>query len=168
MRHLLRVNRDSLATRDITLMLHGVTRVSQLSAAGEWLDLPMPLALYAPGADLPLLLPLEAGDFTLLRITETDDGTVVAGNGPSMAALPTPARDVVRFALDHVADQARLEILDAGGRRVWSATPARGASSIEWRGETDRGGRAEAGLYFARLEDARGVVARRVVWLGAN
>jgi len=167
-RHLLLVNRDSLATRTLDLEFEGVTTLERLGAAvGVWDEVPLAVPATGDGR-ASARLTLEPGDFVLLRLTETRNVEVVAGNAPRLTAQPNPARDAVRFTLDRVSDGARLEILDAGGRRVWGASPARGASVLEWRGEQERAGRAPAGIYFARLEDASGVAARRLTWLGGN
>ena len=61
---------------------------------------------------------------------------------------------------------ARVEILDAAGRRVWGRALGTGLAQASWRGTRDDGGAARAGVYFARFEDAAGVAVRRFVWLG--
>jgi len=92
----------------------------------------------------------------------------VAGDPPGVAAAPNPAREAMRFTLVRSAAGARLELLDLSGRRVWSAPPPPGGGTLTWRGERDGGGRVPPGVYFVRLEDARGVAVRRVTWLGGR
>ncbi len=41
-----------------------------------------------------------------------------------------------------------------------------GAGLVRWDGARESGGVAAPGVYFARFEDARGVAAARIVWLG--
>ncbi len=86
---------------------------------------------------------------------------------PSVAfsARPIPARGQVEFALPALAGSARIEVLDAQGRRVWSAPLEPGASVVRWQGERDAGGYAEAGVYWARLTGGATPRTTRFVWL---
>jgi hypothetical protein len=111
-------------------------------------------------------LELAAGDFALLRLEGTLDGASGSGAGPRLAITPEPASERARLALVDVGARARLEILDGAGRRVWSRALAAGASSLDWAGEREAGGTAPAGVYFVRVEDARGVAVARLHWLG--
>ena len=162
-RYLLVVNADSAAARTLELTFGNVTDVSRLGETeGDWASLG--LTPTARGARLGLAL--EAGAFALLRL-EGGDGAVASGRAPELLLGPVPARGAIGLSLRQLSGGARIEILDASGRRVWSRPLARGAAVLEWRGERDGGGSARAGVYFARVEDDRGVTARRFVWLGA-
>lgn len=159
---LLVANADSASARRVTLTL-SARGVERLADGGRWEAL-----VTEPAADdhrLPL--DLDAGDFALLRLAPAW-GYHVAGEPPGLRVAPNPARGAVGFTLERVSSGARLEVLDAAGRRVWARRIVPGASmSVTWRGERERGGRAPAGLYLVRVEDARGVAVRRVSWLGA-
>jgi len=160
--HLFVANDDSLGARTITLTLggHGRRAWRLRDAGGGWDE----LAVSGGGT---LSLALDAGDFTLLRLSGACD-SLAAGACPLRLALgPNPARGVVRFSLSGASGATTLEILDLSGRRVWSQSFAGGSAGVAWSGERVGGGRARAGVYFARLEDARGVVVRRLTWLGA-
>lgn len=161
--HLLVGNADSLAARDVALTLAGAGRRAwRLRDDGGWDE----LAVSAAGRCAISFAP---GDFALLRLSGAL-GSVVAGRSPlRLEAFPNPARGAVRLTFGGMAPGARLELLDASGRRVWARDyPAGGSAAATWNGERAGGGRAPAGLYFARLEDSRGVVARRVAWLGGR
>jgi hypothetical protein len=162
-RHLLVVNADSAAARRVTLSL-GADRVRRLGGDGRWEELAV--ERLPGGSRLPL--DLAAGDFVLLALGRGGDG-VAAGIAPRLRVHPNPAAGAVAFTLERVSASARLEVLDPLGRRIWSSRIAAGAATaVTWRGERDGGGRAAPGVYVARVEDARGVAARRFVWLGAE
>jgi hypothetical protein len=72
----------------------------------------------------------------------------------------------VALVLGDVRGQGRIEILDAGGRRIWSRAVSAGSAAFRWRGERDSGGVTRPGLYFVRAEDTRGVTVTRLSWLG--
>ena len=98
---------------------------------------------------------------------------VIEGVGSGSAELRltsgvNPARGSVRFGMSGVRGAARIELLDAQGRRGWSRSVPVGASELVWDGSRERAGVAARGVYFARLEDTRGVQVRRVVWMGAR
>ncbi len=162
-RHALVANADSLASRTVTLALAAGARVEAFDAAsGAW-----HAAALDGGANAPrLALPLGAGEFALVRFPGSEDGGLAAGAPPVLRAWPSPARRSVTFAVERATRGARLEVLDAGGRRVWGRDLGSGFTSIAWDGERDGGGAAPHGLYFVRVEDANGVAARRLVWLG--
>lgn len=163
-RYLLVVNADSANAATIGFRFGSVGHAQRLGAArGDWS--PLPVEASARGARLDLTL--DAGDFALLRL-DGEEGSVAAGVVPEMTLGPVPARGLLSLGCRRLAGGARLEILDAGGRRVWARPLGRGAAVLEWRGERDGGGRARPGVYFARLEDERGVAARRFVWLGGR
>jgi hypothetical protein len=165
MRYLVVVNPDSASARtiDLTFPFTGsVERFDEVS--GLW---------YAPasgGLDsrgFALALDLDAGEFALLRLTG-EWNTLPSSRGPALRLAPNPANGRVTLAIGNVGARGRIEILDAGGRRVWSRSLASGSSAHEWRGERDQGGAARAGLYFVRTEDVRGVTVARLTWLGAR
>jgi hypothetical protein len=82
---------------------------------------------------------------------------------------PTPSVGTaqLRFGLPRPA-RVDLEIFDLQGRRV--ATLANGERpagwyTLTWNGGTDGGGRAGAGLYFARLRAEGHTFRQRLVWV---
>jgi hypothetical protein len=109
---------------------------------------------------------LAAGDFTLLRLDGDQPVDLLAGAAPTLTLAPNPARGAVSLAIAHLGADATVQILDAAGRRVWQRSASGPNAALDWRGESDRGGAAPAGLYFARVEDARGVAVKRFAWLG--
>lgn len=100
--------------------------------------------------------------------------TLDAGDGsPSalmLAAGPNPARGVVwADATMPRATSARLEVLDASGRRIRLLVHGRlaaGAQRYTWDGRRDDGGQVAAGVYFVRLVADGTSLARRVelIW----
>jgi hypothetical protein len=62
---------------------------------------------------------------------------------------------------------ARLEVFDAGGRRVRSlgseAHPPSGSGAVLWDGRDDAGARVPAGVYFARVTAGKAVATRTMV-----
>lgn len=160
--HLFVANLDSSAARTITLTLGGTGRRAwRWRDAGGWDELDV-------AGDRRVALPLEPGDFTLLRLSGPCDGALAGRCALRLSAAPNPAAGEVTFALSGASGATRLEVLDLAGRRVWARDFAGGSAVARWRGERDGGGRAGAGVYFARAEDARGVLVRRVSWLGAR
>ncbi len=155
-------NRDSISPATVTLTLGGARLARLIADDGAWHD----LAVESEAGDTRATVALGAGGFTLIALTGTLDGVVAGRGGPALALAPNPARGTVRFAARDVSLAARLELLDLSGRRVWSRPLPAGASAFAWNGERDAGGRARAGVYFARLEDARGVAVQRLTWLG--
>jgi hypothetical protein len=159
-------NADSLLPQQITLTFSSGCLPSQMRTDGSAWD-PLPL-----DADGRVVLTPDAGDFTLLRIPVPERlASVTALSGGPMLSLrntPNPASGLVRFDVAGAAGPARLDVLDLSGRVIWSRTLAPGACDVTWRGESERAGRAASGLYFARLRDARGMVVRRIAWLGGR
>ena len=92
--------------------------------------------------------------------------------GPARLALarPTPnpssGRSLIAFSLPADA-HARLEVLDAGGRRValHDGTFGAGQHVWQWDGTLASGARARAGLYFVRLGTPFGDRVQRLVRL---
>jgi hypothetical protein len=164
-RMLLVANSDSLDARAVTLTLPGTDRACVLDPTHDTWESADCSAL---PEDSRLTLDLDAGSLALLRLEGPGGGAIAAGTAPGLAVRPNPASAVVRLGLARVGRHARVEIIDAGGRRAWSHPVGSGASTVTWRGERDSGGIARPGVYFARLEDERGVTIARIVWLGAN
>jgi len=172
-RYLLVANSDSLAARTVTLSLPRTRRVWRLGATpGSWSEVEVERYLH-PFRERPALqaqsgvrvaIALESGDFALLRL-ELDPASLP---GPVLAVGPNPARGMARFAVSRIGRGARLEIVDAGGRRVWSRALAPGASLVPWSGEREQGGQVRPGIYLARVTDAGGVTTARLAWLGAR
>lgn len=161
--YVLVANSDSLAARTITLGLRGASGAARLGGApGAWTTLPTT----AVGATRRLALDLEAGGFVLLRLDGTFDRLLAGRLGPLARVAPNPARGEARLALSRLAAGARLEIVDAVGRRIWARALPAGSADVAWRGERADGAAAAPGLYFARVEDGRGVAVVRLVWLG--
>ena len=102
----------------------------------------------------------------------TLDAPVAPAAGLALAAAPNPSRAacVLRFTLS-AAQHVRLDVLDAGGRRVRTLADenrAPGVHALAWDGRDDAGRVLPAGAYFARLAGANGVRTARIVRLGAN
>ncbi|MFN8588521.1 MAG: FlgD immunoglobulin-like domain containing protein [Candidatus Eisenbacteria bacterium] len=80
---------------------------------------------------------------------------------------PNPAHGVTRFAFALPrAGRARLELLDAQGRRVrtlFDGDAAAGTHEAAWDLRDERGATVAAGLYFARLAHGGVAETRRLV-----
>ncbi len=93
-------------------------------------------------------------------------------DGPAVLALarpapnPSGARTTLSFSLP-AAGHARLEVIDASGRRIAGTSGAFGAGRHAWRwdGTLADGSRARAGLYFVRLVTPAGTRLQRLVRL---
>ena len=162
MSHVLVANSDSLAAQQVVLSLRGPRRVWRLGGqAGEW----EPVTT-GPGPEGErVVLELEPGGFVLLRISgpfRSPGG----GGGPGLGVYPHPAHREVSLTVSGLGPGGRVEILDAGGRRVRSWRPGTDEATLTWRGESDRGGAAPPGIYFVRAEDAGGASVSRLEWLG--
>ena len=87
---------------------------------------------------------------------------------PRLAIRPNPAADraVLSFRLPQ-AGPATVDLFDVTGRRVARLFQGRAEGDLEvsWTGQTEGGGRAASGVYFARLTGAHAAVSRRLVWL---
>jgi hypothetical protein len=157
-RYVLLANSDSLAARDIGLLLPRTRRAWKRAVpARSWSEL---RAVPEEGGRR-VTVTLEAGDFALLRLDVDPDG-------PVLSVGPNPARGLVRFAVSEIAPGARLEIVDTMGRRVWSSALTPRAAPVVWTGERESGGRARPGIYFARVTAADGLTFARFAWLGSR
>jgi len=155
--------------------------------AGPWLPVMHSLANSGTYA---WTLPSQSSDSALVRVTAfdhalnatsaTSDSLFHIGSGttgvdatlhPVLALSrpqPNPASSstTIRFSMPSVGS-ARLEILDLGGRRLWTneGTFSAGPQSCRWDGSTSGGARASAGLYFVRLVTPWGNRTERLVML---
>jgi hypothetical protein len=162
--YLLLANRDSSLAQTLGLDLVGersVDRFTDEGAWGRWPSTPTPTGRH-------IEVTLEAGDFTLLRVSGGCGALVAGGCRATLAASPNPATGRVRFAATRVHAPATLTLVDLNGRRVWARVLAGEAPVVEWDGRSDGGARVRPGFYWARLADARGSVVRRVAWLGGR
>jgi hypothetical protein len=96
---------------------------------------------------------------------------VSGASGPASLAFVKPAPNpsagpiTLRFALPRAA-RARIEILDAQGRKVRAAAlgdRSAGFQSWTWDGRRDDGRRAAPGVYTARLTTSYGRATQRIV-----
>ena len=116
---------------------------------------------------------LGSANFFLVRLEgsggggTTDVPQVAAGAHVGLESFPNPfrPRTTIRFSLVRSAS-VDLSVYDLAGRRIRTLSrrshPA-GAHVVTWDGRTDRGGRAPAGVYFARLVTPEGTETRRMV-----
>ncbi|MEO5988877.1 MAG: T9SS type A sorting domain-containing protein, partial [Candidatus Eisenbacteria bacterium] len=162
--YLLVVNSDSSSARNVRLTLPATRHLEEFVAAGTWAPLPGERV----SAGWKVGLALDAGAFTLLRSSPVLEESNSGLGELRLSAGQNPARGAVLFAVQGARGQARLELLDANGRRLWLRRVPVGTSQAVWDGRREQGGVAARGVYFARLEDASGVRVRRVVWLGAR
>ena len=79
-------------------------------------------------------------------------------------AAPNPFRGGARIL---VPGRGRVDIVDAAGRVVRSASVEPPATSFDWDGRDDRGRALRPGLYFARFEGAGGRSLEKLVKLDA-
>jgi uncharacterized repeat protein (TIGR02543 family) len=100
------------------------------------------------------------------------DPSAGVGHGPAVLALarptPNPSGDLSAIAFSLPKEgRARVEVLDAGGRRVasYEGVFAAGSHLWQWDGRLASGARARAGLYFVRLGTAFGTRMQRLVRL---
>jgi len=159
------VNSDSLAARTIAVTVPGADSIEWLvGTPAAWLPAP---AAPAQGG-LRVEMPLEAGGVRLLRVYGAAPENGASGARPGLEVSPNPARGTCRFAIAAAVTGATIEIIDAGGRRIWARALPPGRSTVQWNGETAAGAQAPRGLYFARIRDDRGAAVRRLTWLGAD
>jgi hypothetical protein len=162
MPHLFVANRDSAVARTIVLDLVGERRVERLGEGGAWSE----WASVPTATGRRVELPLAPGGFALLRLSGGCVAVVNGGCTAQFSASPEPARHAVRFAAERMAGSSTLMVVDTSGRRVWGCALEGQAPVVVWDGRTDDGTRVRPGLYWARLEDSRGSVVRKVTWLG--
>jgi hypothetical protein len=156
-RYVLVANSDSLMDRNIALALNGYR--ATLVERGQ--DVIYPDALNSGVADEHVLR-LGAGEFALLALTPAPPGPA------TMVVTPNPGTGAVSFSLQVTSANARFEILDTSGRRIWSQAVAAGPATVAWHGERDHGGGATPGIYFVRVVGAGQESVRRFAWLGAR
>ena len=115
--------------------------------------------------------------FTQVSANHTITASFVAVNtgvpaGPLTLALAQPAPNpsvtstLLAFSLPQAA-HVRIEILDTSGRRVAAHEADFAAGRYQWRwdGTTERGARAGAGVYFARMTTPLGARQQRLALL---
>jgi glucose/arabinose dehydrogenase len=145
-------------------------QLDQVLDFGTEMDGPVDFALHPSTRDI-FYIAVYTGQIFRIRYTGT-----VAAEAPSpprgvtlSAPSPNPSRSGVTFTLElPSAAQVRFSVLDVQGREVWRGAPATygaGLARLEWPGATDAGGRAPAGLYFARVIAGDVRFERRVVRL---
>lgn len=121
------------------------------------------------GVDLHCALPPVAVTFDAASAQVAGVGSAPAPFAFAPAA-PNPARGTTRFAVTlPEAGELRLEVFDAGGRRVRmlaSGARAAGAHEFAWDLRDDRGRRVPPGLYLARCTAGGAALVRRVVTIG--
>lgn len=97
------------------------------------------------------------------------DPTVFGTEEPMIRPLRLSPLGRPSFLVEMPAEgQARVDLFDAQGRRVRNLADRvlpRGASVLAWDGRDARGVAVRAGVYFVRLETARGVVRTRLAHL---
>jgi hypothetical protein len=159
-------NSDSLSAQTILLRGGELFRFSRLREDASGWD---PVRRLLDGR---ISLTLAPGDFALLKAERTTappssvDPPRESAAAPRLELLPNPANGSVRLLVSGVRAAGRVSVTDLAGRVVWSRPVAAGAGSVTWQGVRDDGGRAGAGIYFARLESGAGRVVRRLAWLG--
>jgi len=121
------------------------------------------------GGDLHCTLPPVAVTFDAASAQVADVAPGAAGFAFAPPS-PNPARGATRFAVTlPEAGELRLEVFDAGGRRVRALAGgvfAAGAHGFAWDLRDDEGGRVAPGLYLARCAAGGGAIVRRVVAIG--
>ena len=95
------------------------------------------------------------GSIYRLNRVLTDADAPHAGGSRLLGNFPNPFNPAttIRYQLER-AGRVSIEIVGVDGARVRvleHGTRAAGEHAIEWRGETDTGGRAASGVYFYRL-----------------
>jgi hypothetical protein len=165
--YLLVANRDSAQGRTLALEVMGEREAERFdgpAAPGGWS--PWPSAPTSRGRRVELALP--AGGFALLRLSGGCGALVNGGCRAALITSPEPAGVSVRLGARGVSGGATLAVLDASGRRVWARAVSGETPVVVWDGRGDDGERVRPGVYWARLEDARGSVVRRITWLGGR
>jgi hypothetical protein len=109
----------------------------------------------------------------LSAVPLTDFVAGVAGLAPPSVSFATPYPNPSRggatldFTVPATA-HATLAIHDIAGRKVRTLVDGEVPASyrsVRWNGRDDRGAKADAGVYFARLTVGREVITRRIVLL---
>ena len=78
---------------------------------------------------------------------------------------PNPFRTATRITWNGTGGSVRIEILDLGGRRVWSSRVEGDSGGAAWSGTDDRGRPLPPGVYFLRVSSETGVLTRRITKL---
>jgi hypothetical protein len=83
------------------------------------------------------------------------------------APNPFNPRTVIGYYLPEPC-RVRLEVFDAGGRRIAvlvDGTQAKGAYSVDWDGRSDGGAAVASGVYFYRLSAGKTSLSRKMILL---
>jgi len=150
------VNADSSVSRSIGLRLGGRVRLERWDeSTGAFHAVPVEGGVAT--------LALDAGGYTLLRLPPGSTGLEGRAGRPQLSLGPNPARDHVRITVSGAVGATRIDVLDIGGRRVWSTRGGAGNEYWDWSGQ-GLAGRVVPGIYLVRVEDARGVSAAKLTW----
>ena len=166
---------DNLAVDSVTI------EYSLAGLAGPWSEIARGIS---NSGSRSWTLPLTSTDSARVRVTAFDpspqagagtsassfrigSGSVSVGDDAPVALalanpLPNPTGGTawLGFSMPRAGD-ARIELLDLSGRRVWQSQGWVSAGQHRWRWD----GRAEAGLYFVRLTTSWGTRTTRLVKL---
>jgi hypothetical protein len=111
-----------------------------------------------PSGGVDVLTDVPAGSVTVVETPYGSPAPVVgeASAGPlALRARPNPTTgSVVLSALRRGEGPARLEIFDAGGRRVLARDVAAGRDRVNWDGRDAAGSPVAAGVYFVRWTES--------------
>jgi hypothetical protein len=96
------------------------------------------------------------------------DVVQTSAHGPDLTVGPNPfsTTTTIRFEVSDDGPSTRLEVFDAGGRRIRTlidGATAAGPNSETWNGRDDSGNAVSAGVYFLRLEVGEQLTIRRVL-----
>ena len=171
---------DNAAVTGVTL------EYSTTGSGGPWTSIASGLA---NSGTYDWTIPSDASTQAMVRATAVDaaanaasdtsdavftisDPSAGVGGGPAVLALSRPAPNpgsgaaILGFSLPK-AGSARIEVIDASGRRVAMTSGSFGAGLHSWRwdGRLADGSPAHAGLYFVRLVTPFGNKLQRMVHL---
>ena len=112
---------------------------------------------------------VSAGVITVVESHPLTDAPLASGPdiGPlGLVSRPNPATGGVVLAIrNRSTGGARVEIFDAGGRRILARDLPEGTSSLRWDGRDAAGRPAAAGVYFARCREGGRTAHAKIVRL---
>ena len=128
-----------------------------------YLRIPPPVVPVASGRTAPLRLSSSSPDATdPLRLggalSTPTHSLALRGSQPN----PFVSSTTIRFEIPGVRERVKLEVFDAGGRRVATLVDglvSAGVQSIRWKGTDDAGRAVKPGLYLCRLEARNPVIS---------
>jgi hypothetical protein len=131
---------------------------------------------HAPYTQTPDAITADVGVDELTLLAEGGAGVPLGGTGVARAVelappSPNPSRGEVTLSMESFdAGEIHVDILDAAGRRIRSASVAgaAGQRSWSWDGRTDDGGLAPAGVYRVRAWGSSGGMSRSLVRLATT